>query len=75
LLSAHLRPGNNNFNKKVKKMADETFEFEDVDLFAEDIEERLNSGTGSCVASGTSVSTASSCWCSFSTIGCACTGT
>ncbi|GAB4145582.1 MAG: hypothetical protein Fur0021_02990 [Candidatus Promineifilaceae bacterium] len=49
-------------------------EFEDVDLFAEDIEERLNAGTTSCIASGTSVSTASSCWCSFSTIGSACTG-
>lgn len=54
-------------------MADETFEFEDVDLFAEDIEERLNSGTNSCIASGTSVSTGSSCLCSFSTIGTACT--
>ncbi|MCA9961044.1 MAG: thiocillin family RiPP [Anaerolineales bacterium] len=52
---------------------DDVVDFEDVDLFAEDIEERLNAGTTSCIASGTSVSTASSCWCSFSTIGCACT--
>jgi hypothetical protein len=54
-------------------MTDNAFEFEDVDLFAEDIEERLNAGSASCIASGTSISTASSCLCSFSTIGCACT--
>lgn len=54
---------------------DDVVEFEDVDLFAEDIEERLNAGTTSCIASGTSISTASSCWCSFSTIGSACTST
>jgi hypothetical protein len=55
-------------------MTDEFVEFEDIDLFAEDVEERLNAGTTSCIASGTSISTASSCWCSFSTIGSACTG-
>jgi hypothetical protein len=48
-------------------------EFEDIDLFAEGVEERLNAGTASCIASGTSVSSATTCWCSFSTIGSACT--
>ncbi|MCB0076408.1 MAG: hypothetical protein KDD73_03220 [Anaerolineales bacterium] len=47
----------------------------EIDLFAEDVEDRLHgsSASASCVASGTSISSAGSCWCSFSTIGCACT--
>jgi hypothetical protein len=56
-------------------MTNEIVEFEDIDLFAEDMEERLNAGTSSCIASASSVSTAGSCWCSFSTIGSACTAT
>jgi len=50
----------------------DTLGFEDIDLFAENVEERLNASTTSCIASGTSVSSACTCWCSFSTIGCAC---
>jgi len=52
----------------------ETAEFEDIDLFAEGVEERINAATNSCIASGTSLSTAGGCWCSFFCLSTACCG-
>jgi hypothetical protein len=51
----------------------EPFTFEDVDLFAEGAEERFNAGTGSSLASTSSFSCAGGSFCSFGTIGSACT--
>lgn len=47
---------------------------EEVDLFADDLDDRLNLATASqsSIASGSSVSTAGTCWCSFSSISSAC---
>lgn len=51
----------------------EPFTFEDVDLFAEGAEERFNAGTGSSLASSSSFSCVAGTFCSFGTVGSACT--
>jgi hypothetical protein len=52
---------------------DDTLDFEDVDLFADTVEERLNAGSESTFGSGSSFSCAGGTFCSFGTISSACT--
>jgi hypothetical protein len=52
---------------------DDYLGFEDVDLFADTVEERLNTGSGSTLGSASSFSCAAGTFCSFGTIGSACT--
>lgn len=54
-------------------LLDDSWIGEDVDLFADTLEERLNAGTQSTFGSGSSFSCAGGTFCSFGTISSACT--